>query len=175
MTAEELLRYRREPYRHELLAGMLHEVQPPGAEHGFVASRMARLLMLEVDEAYGIVFTGEIGFHIATDPDTVRGPDVSFVAADRIPRSGIPAGYWPGPPDLAVEVVSPTDRWSQVDEKALVWLDAGTRVVLVLDPPNKTVTVYRSRRDIRVLAGDEPLALDDVVPGFAPRTGDLFA
>ena len=71
--------------------------------------------------------------------------------------------------------MSPNDGHSKVEGKALHWLDAGTRVMLVLDPPNKTATVYRSRHDIRVLADDEPLDLHDVVPGFAPRTGDLFA
>ena len=80
----------------------------------------------------------------------------------------------PGPPDLAVEVVSPNDRQAKVEAKALHWLDAGTRAVVVLDPPLRTATVYRSRQDIRVLVDDQPLDLHDVVPGFAPRTGDLF-
>jgi Uma2 family endonuclease len=131
--------------------------------------------MLHVGDDDGVVFTSEVGFHLASDPDTVRGPDVSFVAPERVPEVGIPTGYWPGPPDLAVEVVSPNDRRSQVESKALHWLAAGTRAVVVLDPPNETATVYRSRHDIRVRAGDEPLDLHDVVPGFAPRTGDLFA
>jgi Uma2 family endonuclease len=175
MTAQELFAYSHEPYQQELVDGILYEMEPPGAEHGRVASRIGRLLMLHVGDADGIVFTSEVGFHLASDPDTVRGPDVSFVAAERIPESGIPVGYWPGPPDLAVEVVSPNDRRSKVEGKALAWLAAGTRAVVVLDPPLRTATVYRSRSDIRVLADDEPLDLHDVVPGFAPRTGDLFA
>jgi Uma2 family endonuclease len=175
MTAQELFEYRNEPYRQELVDGVLVEMEPPGGEHGYVASRIGRLLTSHVDEADGVVFTSEVGFLLASDPDTVRGPDVSFVAATRIPETGIPRGYWPGPPDLAIEVVSPNDRRSDVEGKALRWLEAGTRAVVVLDPPLRTATVYRSRHDIHVLADDEPLDLGDVVAGWSPRTGDLFA
>ncbi len=175
MTAEELLGHRHEPYRHELVDGILYEMEPPGALDGFVAGEIGRLLVGHVREkGLGIVFTSEVGFKLASDPDTVRGPDVSFVGGARIPETGIPVGYWPGPPDLAVEVVSPNDRQAKVEAKALHWLDAGTRAVVVLDPPLRTATVYRSRQDIRVLVDDQPLDLHDVVPGFAPRTGDLF-
>ena len=83
-------------------------------------------------------------------------------------------GYWPGPPDLAVEVVSPNDRRSKVEGKALDWLASGTRAVVVLDPPLRTATVYRARDDIRVLTADERLDLGDVVPGWSARVGDLF-
>jgi Uma2 family endonuclease len=174
MTAEELLDYRHEPYQQELVDGILYEMEPPGAEHGFVAAMIARLLMRHVDDAVGIVFASEVGFHLASDPDTVRAPDVAFVARERIPQSGIPTGYWPGPPDLAVEVVSPNDRRSQVEGKALDWLAAGTRAVLVLDPPLRTATVYRARDDIRVLTDDEQLDLGDVVAGWSARVADLF-
>ncbi len=175
MTAEELLRYRHEPYVHELLDGILYEMEPPGFEHGQVALTVGALLRAHVREC-GLGFAaGEVGFKLASDPDTVRAPDACFVAADRVAVAGIPTGYWPGPPDLAVEVVSPNDTRSEVEGKALHWLAAGTRAVVVLDPPLRTATVYRSRSDIRVLADDEPLDLHDVVPGFAPRTGDLFA
>ena len=176
MTAEELFVYEHEPYRHELVDGILYEMETPGALHGFVAGEVGRLLLGHVREkGLGIVFTSEVGFKLASDPDTVRAPDVCFVAGDRVPDGGIPSGYWTGPPDLAIEVVSPNDSHSKVEGKALHWLAAGTRAVVVLDPPLRTATVYRSRSDIRVLADDEPLDLDDVVPGFAPRTGDLFA
>jgi Uma2 family endonuclease len=84
-------------------------------------------------------------------------------------------GYWPGPPDLAIEVVSPNDGRSAVDGKTLDWLASGTRAVVVLDPPLRTATVYRARDDIRVLTADETLDLGDVVPGWSARVGDLFA
>jgi len=174
MTAHELLEYTHEPYQQELIDGILHEMEPPGAEHGFVAAKIARLLMRQIDEADGIVFASEVGFHLASDPDTVRAPDVAFVSRERMPQSGVPAGYWPGPPDLAIEVVSPNDRRSQVEGKALHWLAAGTRAVVVLDPPLRTATVYRARNDIRVLTAEERLDLDDVVPGWSAGVSELF-
>jgi Uma2 family endonuclease len=174
MTAQELLQYSHEPYKQELIEGRLYEMEPPGAEHGQVSTTVG-MMLFEHARGLGVVFTSEVGFKLASDPDTVRAPDVAFIVADRVPDAGIPAGYWPGPPDLAIEVVSPNDARSDVEGKALHWLAAGTRAVVVLDPPLRTATVYRSRSDIRVLADDEPLDLDDVVPGFAPRTGDLFA
>jgi Uma2 family endonuclease len=105
----------------------------------------------------------------------VRAPDVAFVARARVDVTGIPRGFWPGAPDLAVEVVSPSDRHSDVEGKALGWLDAGACAVVVVDPPRRTATVYRARHDIRVLTADEPLALGDVVSGWSPRVGAFFA
>jgi len=176
MTAQELLEYRHEPYRQELIDGRLQEMEPPGAEHGRVAMQVGMLLYAHVERAgLGIVFASEVGFQLASDPDTVRAPDVAFVARERVPATGIPRGYWPGPPDLAIEVVSPNDSHSQVEGKALHWLDAGARAVIVVDPPLRTATVYRSRRDIRVLTVGEPLDLADVVPGWSPAVDDVFA
>jgi Uma2 family endonuclease len=175
MTAEELLRYRREPYRQELIDGRLHEMDPAGAEHGAVAMRIGDLLLRHVDEAdLGLVFTSEVGFHLASHPDTVRAPDIAFIARARVDETGIPRGYWPGPPNLAIEVVSPTDLHSDVEGKALHWLAAGARAVVVVDPPRRTATVYRGSRDIRVLGADGRLDLGDVVPGWSPCVGAFF-
>ncbi|MDX6688940.1 MAG: hypothetical protein QOG15_397 [Solirubrobacteraceae bacterium] len=175
MTADELFGYTHEPRRHELVAGKLHEVEPPGAEHGLVAMRIARLLDAHVERNdLGIVFASEVGFHIAHDPDTVRAPDVAFVAHARVVETGIPRGYWPGAPDVAVEVVSPNDRRSEVEGKALDWLAGATRAVVVVDPDLRTATVYRARDDIRVLTAHESLGLEDVVPGWNPNVGEFF-
>lgn len=176
MTAEELLQYSHEPYQQELIDGRLYEVEPPGAEHGYAAMRIAMLLARHVEDGdLGLVFASEVGFKLASEPDTVRAPDVAFVAKRRADEIGIPRGYWPGPPDLAVEVVSPNDRHSAVEGKALHWLEAGARAVVVVDPPRRTATVYRSARNIRVLHADEPLELGDVVPGWSPRVSAFFA
>ena len=175
MTAEDLLQFRHEPYRQELVAGRLHEMEPPGAEHGMVAMRIARLLDAHVEQAdLGIVFASEVGFHLTVDPDTVRAPDIAFVARERVEEAGIPRGYWPGPPDVAIEVVSPNDRRSALEGKALDWLAAGTRAVVVVDPDLRAATVYRARDDIRVLTAGESLALVDVLPGWEPCVGEFF-
>lgn len=173
MTAEELLRYSRDPYRHELVAGMLVEMEPPGIEHTVVASRFAGLLLQHVDaHRLGLVLTGEAGFHLASDPDTVLGPDSAFIAQARIDEVGIPRGYWPGPPDLAVEVVSPNDRRSEVERKARLWVQHGTGAVLILDPPPRTATVYRLGGETAV---EDTLDLSDVVADFTVPVAQLFA
>ena len=175
MTAQQLLRYRNEPYLQELIGGRLYEMEPPGAEHGAIAMRIGRMLGNHVEEhGLGETFGAETGFQLARDPDTVRAPDAAFVARERMEATGLPRGYWPGPPDVAVEVISPSDRRAQVRAKALHWLDAGTRAVVVLDPPSRTATVYRARSDVRVLSGDDPLDLHDVVRGFAPPAEAVF-
>ncbi|MGH2899104.1 MAG: Uma2 family endonuclease [Solirubrobacteraceae bacterium] len=175
MTAEHLLRYSHEPYRQELIGGRLYEMQPPGAEHGAVALRIGRLLGNHVEEhGLGMAFGAETGFQLARDPDTVRAPDAAFVTRARVEATGLPRGYWPGPPDLAVEVISPNDRRTEVRSKALYWLEAGTRVVVVLDPPQRTAAVYRAGDDVRVLGADERLDLGDVVAGFAVAVDAVF-
>lgn len=175
MSAQQLLEYRNEPYVQELVAGRLYEMQPPGAEHGAVALQIGRMLANHVIAlSLGRVFGTETGFQLASDPDTVRAPDAAFVTRERMEATGLPRGYWPGPPDLAVEVISPHDRRTHVRAKALYWLQAGARVVVVLDPPRRTATVYRARDDIRVLSGGEPLDLDGVVTGFAPAVDGVF-
>ncbi len=110
------------------------------------------------------------------DPDTVRAPDAAFVKRERVEKVGRVADYWPGAPDLAVEVVSPNDTYAQVTEKALAWLEAGTLMVLVLDPgeARHTVTVYRSATDIRVLSEEDSIDGADVVPGWKLSIAELF-
>jgi Uma2 family endonuclease len=176
MTAQELLEYTHEPYQQELIDGILYEMEPPGAEHGAVAMRIGRLLAVHVDEhRLGLVFASETGFKLAADPDTVRAPDVGFVTRERVEATGIPKVHWPGPPDLAVEVVSPSARRAHVEAKSLHWLAAGTRAVIVVDPTRRTATVYRAPAEILVLHADEHLDLGDVVPGWTPLVGDFFA
>ncbi|MGI8729829.1 MAG: Uma2 family endonuclease [Solirubrobacteraceae bacterium] len=175
MTAQELLHYKHEPFKQELIDGILHEMEPPGAEHGVIAGTVYFLLTVHVRErGLGLTFAAETGFQIRSDPDTVRAPDVAFVSQARVEETGIPRGYWPGPPDIAIEVVSLSDRRTEVESKALDWLASGTRAVVVLDPPLRTATVYRARDDVRILTAGEPLDLCDVVEGFAPRVDDCF-
>src|SRR5205807_2246623 len=91
----------------------------------------------------GRVFAGEPGFVLTTDPDTVRAPDVAFIGRERLAETGVPTGYFRGVPDLAVEVISPNDRYTRVAEKIAEWLDYGTRLVFVVDPRRKSVDVHR--------------------------------
>lgn len=115
------------------------------------------------------------GFVLQRNPDTVRAPDISFVAKDRIPVTGIPKTYWPFAPDLAIEIVSPSDRFDDVQAKVAAYLSASTRLVWVVDPARHEVFVYRAPRDVRVLGEEDELTGEDVIPGFRSAVQRIFA
>jgi Uma2 family endonuclease len=149
-------------------------MSPAGHEHGRVAARLTSSLGLFVDEHdLGAVYAAETGFLLARNPDTVRAPDVAFVRADRLAAVSA-EGFFPGPPDLAVEVVSPSDSYSAVEEKVFEWLDAGCRAVVVLDPRRQVATVYRSRQNISLLSPPDLLSAEDLVPGWSVPLAQLF-
>lgn len=177
MTANELLYYKHEPYRTELIAGRLVEMEPAGALHGVVAATICRLLANHVAaHDLGRVFGAETGYILASDPDTVRAPDASFVSHARIAQlGGIPVGYWPGPPDVAFEVNSPSDRRAEIASKTRDWLAAGTLAVIVVEPRDGSATVHRSRREAQRATGAEPVDLRDELAGFAPTVDELLA
>jgi Uma2 family endonuclease len=150
-------------------------MSPAGSEHGAVIGNLSAMVWnYAKSHSLGRVFGAETGFLIAQDPDTVRAPDVAFVRAERI-SGNLPQGFFVGAPDLAVEVLSPSDRASEVLVKTQNWLEAGCRMVWVVDPLTQSVTVYRSRRDIVVLAAAELLSGDDVLPGFTLPVAEVFA
>jgi Uma2 family endonuclease len=161
--------------RAELVRGELIMMTPAGYRHGKIVSRLnSRLHVYVEQEALGEVMGAETGFVIAQAPDTVRAPDVAFVYRDRVPSTP-PVGYFHGAPDLAVEILSPNDRASEVLAKVHDWLDAGCRAVWVVDPETRTVTVYRNRSQIYVLGVSEQLSGEDVVPGFTLPVAEIFA
>jgi Uma2 family endonuclease len=175
MTAEELWQLPANGMRRELVAGELREMTPAGSEHGFIQLRLAARLTAYVEtHQLGATFSSDTGFVLTRDPDTVRSPDLAFVGRKRIDEMGIPPGYWPGAPDLAVEVVSPSDRYSDVEEKVQEWLAAGARLVWVVNPAGRCVTVHRSREASLLI--DEQNTLDgaEVVPGFTCPVADIF-
>jgi Uma2 family endonuclease len=160
--------------RCELVRGELVMMSPAGSEHGYIIMNLSLPLAAHVKEhGLGVVFAAETGFQIARDPDTVRAPDVAFVRAERIGRRP-GKGFFQGAPDLAVEVVSPTDRAGEVLAKVGEWLDAGSRAVWVVDPESRTVLVYRGRSDVRTLGAGDALDGGDVVPGFTLPVAEVF-
>jgi Uma2 family endonuclease len=175
MTADELLRMPDDGFRYELVKGELLQFPLSGCEHGRVAAGFAGRLAQHVEaNIVGVIYATGTGFKIATSPDTVRAPDVAFVSRKRLAEVKKASSYWPGAPDLAVEVVSPGDTYIEVEEKAIDWLAAGARMVLALNPRKRTVTVYRSLNVIVILNDDATLDLDDVVPGFKILVKDIF-
>jgi Uma2 family endonuclease len=174
-TADELLTLPDDGCRYELVRGELRRMPPAGSEHGAVAINIGVLVSQFVKtHSLGVVFGAETGFKLASDPDTVRAPDLAFVRRERIPQEGIPQGFWPGAPDLAVEVVSPSDTYTAVEEKVREWLDAGTRLVLVVNPRTRTVTVYAAQMQVTRLTESDLLTGGEVLPGFSCRVAELF-
>src|SRR5690606_7113021 len=114
---------------------------------------------------YGVVTGAETGFLIEQNPDTVLAPDVAFIRADRIP-SPAPRGFFPGAPDLAVEVLSPSDSASGVLEKVQTWLDSGAQVVWIVDPRRRVVAAYSSHQPVMMYALGDALRCAELLPGF---------
>lgn len=176
MTAEELLMLPRGRSRYELVKGELREMSPAGHVHGKYAARIAGALLRHVEEHdLGEIYAAETGFILETDPDTVRAPDAAFIRRERVEEVGDTKGYWRGAPDLAVEVNSPSDTVGRVEEKVEAWLEAVARLVWVVSPKLRVVTVYRSLTDITTLTENDALDGEQVVPGFHYPLAKLFA
>ncbi|RKU39143.1 hypothetical protein C6496_03360 [Candidatus Poribacteria bacterium] len=168
MTLEEFLESDLE--RYEYVKGELIPMPPTSGEHGDISMCLVRYLMPYVYEnQLGRVYTSDTGFKIG---DRFLIPDVAFVSTERLPDDRRKA--FSIPPDLAVEIVSPTDVLFRVFEKALTYLSGGTQLVWVIEPVAKTVTVYRSETDIKVLTREDTLSGEDVVEGFSCKVSQLF-
>jgi len=173
MTAEQMFALP-ESERHELVRGEIRRMTPAGLRHGWVSAELVAALHAFVREhRLGRVATNDPGFILHRDPDTVRAPDVAFIAAARVPDDA--SGFAALAPDLVAEVVSPNDRASEVTEKALDWLAAGVRLVWVIDPGTRIATVYRQGGDALLLIGDAALDGEDVLPGFRLPLPELFS
>jgi Uma2 family endonuclease len=175
ITAEQLLMM---PYNHkrrELIGGEIREMPLHGLEHGHVAANFTTSLGLFVEEnGLGAVVAGGTGFILARDPDTVRAPDGAFIGRDRLKTIPVGDGYYPGAPDLAVEVISPSDKYLDVESKVEDWLNAGCRMVVVANPRNCTLKVYRKMPQFSVLTVDDTFDGGDVVPGFRLPVREIF-
>lgn len=149
---------------------------PAGFEHGRIVIKTGRLLSEHVEQRdLGLVSGGDIGVLLRRDPDTVRAPDVLYVSDRQARRSWDPQGYVPFPPDLAVEVIAPGDRWSDIEEKVAQYLEFGIRLVWVVDPKTKHVHVHQPDRNVQVLATGDTLNGGEVLPDFSCEVGAIFS
>ncbi|HEY6328256.1 MAG TPA: Uma2 family endonuclease, partial [Blastocatellia bacterium] len=162
-------------FRYELVKGELRQMAPASHEHGRITINISTPLDQRVRaNNLGVVFAAETGFRLASAPDTVRAPDVAFISLSRYQQADEVTGYWPGAPDLVIEVVSPGDSYTEVQEKVIEWLEAGALTVVVVSPRKRIVTVYRSLKDVVVLRPGETLELPDTVPGFSLPLEAIF-
>jgi Uma2 family endonuclease len=174
MTAEELWALPNDHMRHELVRGELRTMPPTGLEHGGFEYGLAyRLGRWIEDNPIGQVFTGEVGFRLSRDPDTVRGADVAFIRAERLPGDEMPKAFFVGAPDLAVEIVSPGDTAAEVEEKVRDWLDGGAGAVWVVYPAGPRLMAHLAGGTARHHGPDDEVDGGDVLPGFRMRVLDL--
>lgn len=173
MTADELAHLSYPDKVTELVRGRLVVHEPPGTRHGAIAARLVYYL---TDFVYrnrmGVVFAQDTGFHIETNPDTVRAPDAAFLARERADAIR-DRGYARVAPDLVAEVLSPDDRPGDVRDKVADWLNAGVKLVWVIDPRRRVARVYRPGETLA--SHVTRLSGEDVLPGFSCAVDDLLA
>ncbi len=173
ITVGELLLMPDDGMQRELIRGMLTEEMPPGDEHGVLIIRIGRIFANYCEENdYGDVRGGDSGFLLERNPDTVRCPDVAWVAPGRL--TGTVIGYPELAPDLVVEVKPPSNSSRQMAEKAVMWLSYGARMALVVDPRPITVTVYRPGEPPQVLDEFDTFDGGDVLAGFTLPVWSFF-
>lgn len=176
MTADEFSCLPDNGERHELVRGELRTMAPPMFPHGRSARRFGKSLDRVVDECeLGEVYTSEFGYRLTTDPDTVRVPVVAFLSNQQLAAADDIRGYFPGAPVLVVEIVSPNDRYTEVNEKVAEWLEHGARLVFVVDPRRNVVVVHRPGQRPETCGIEDMLTGEDVVPGWSLAVRDLFA
>ena len=174
ITADELLLMPKiDGRRFELVRGVLIEKMPVGDPHcEAVALTTTVITNYSRANRYGVVRTGEPGYWLERDPDTVRAPDVAWFAPGRLTR-GV-RGYPEIIPDLAIEIKSPSNSWPEIAAKAYMWLSYGSRQAWVGDPESVTVRIYRPNAAPVILGADDILDGGDLLPGFSVAVRDLF-
>jgi len=166
VTAEQLVDVSIPGKRVELVRGALVVREPAGMRQGRVVASLSRRLMDHVEaNGLGQVYAGDTGFTLARSPDTVRAPDIAFIRRDRVPDPE-PPGYPDLAPDLAVEVLSPSNRPGEMLAKVADWLSGGTSLVWVIDPERRQAHVYRQDGTEAVVPESDALSGEDLLPGF---------
>jgi Uma2 family endonuclease len=166
-TAEEFGRRPDPGYPEELVRGRIVRMPPPGSRHGKVCNKTGRIVGNYADDHdLGHVLNNDSGVITERGPDTVRGADVCFYSYERVPKGPLPPGYLDVVPDLVFEVLSPDDRWRKVLGKVTEYLDAGVRVVVVLDPERRQLHVFQDDEPIRILTDQDELTLPNVLGEF---------
>jgi Uma2 family endonuclease len=175
LTADEFWALPEGEGRRELVRGEVVEYMPVGGLHGEVALEVGYRLKAWA-RSTGSGYVGvEAGYMLDQTPDSVRAADVSHVRRERIPESGVPENYWKLAPDLAVEVVSPSEKADEVQEKVQDYLVAGTPLVWVVYPRTKQVVIYTPDGLSRTYKPEDALEFPQALPGFSCKVADLFA
>ena len=161
--------------RNELVLGYVQEVPMPMPKHGNTCFKAAYYIGdFAIRGDTGRVMTNDTFIQTHSNPDSVRGADVCYYSYEKLPRGKLPDGLLSVLPDLVIEVRSKSDRWNAVFAKVIEYLDAGVRVVIVLDEPSATASVYRSDEIQQIFHNGDELVVPDVLPGFAVPVRRFF-
>ncbi len=175
MSADDLLNMPSDDMRHELVRGELQTMAPASFGHGAIITNISTIVDRHVKEnRLGVVVGAETGFVLRRDPDTVRAPDLGFVAMHRIPAGELPMKYWEGAPDLAMEVVSPSETLQEAEDKVDDYLTAGTQMVLIVNPKRRTITVHRPNLNPVVFRESDTVDTSPVISGLSFAVREAF-
>jgi len=171
-TVDDLMRMPEDGYKYELVDGSII-ASPTGMYHSAVSARISHLLQAFLEEhPLGAVFSADVGIRLPGG--NIRSPDVTFVKVEKLPGGTPPAGYGDLVPDLAVGVLSPSDRARSVADKIGEYLEWGVPLVWLVDPAVKGVTVFRSLTDVQKLEAADTITAEPVLPGFSCPVSRFF-
>jgi Uma2 family endonuclease len=158
----------------ELIDGRIVPMAPTGGEHGVIESNLASELRSFVRQGQlGWMMSGEVGIYTRRDPDRVRGADIAFISKER--QAERPQKFLEIAPELIVEIISPTDRWQDMHEKLEEYFAIGVQQVWIVEPPTRTVRVYRSITQVQKLAEGDTLRGEGPLNGFTLPVIEIFA
>jgi Uma2 family endonuclease len=143
--------------------------------HGEICLRVGHVLQSHLDEhPTGRVVSNDSGVITERDPDTVRGADIAYYSVERVPRGPLPDGLLDVSPDVVIEVLSPSDRWSEVQVKVAEYLDAGVRAVCIADDDTRSIHVFWADRPLHVFKSDDEFALPEILGDFHVKVRRFF-
>ena len=175
LTAEDLLQLHSQGIGGELIRGVLGGTVSTGQGHGKIAARLVAALVNFVDAARaGTVVTSQTGVLVDPHRDMVREPGIAFTSAERLPLDAVVEGNTEVVPDLVVEITGKGETVAAVNDRAMMWLSYGVRLVWVVHPDTRTVDVHRPEDQVVVLGEDDDLDRLDVLPGFTGPLGPVF-
>lgn len=175
LTADDLLRLHSEGVRGELIRGVLCETMSVGGEHAETVMNLGLMLGNFVKpRRLGRLAASDVGVRLGQNPDTVREPDIAFISAQKLPLEIRNVGYYEVVPDLVVEIVSPSDSLTQINDKARMWLNYGVLLVWVVYPDTRVVETHQADSPVVTLSEDDTLDGGAVLPGFTCPVRDIF-
>lgn len=175
-SVEDLYTLPDDDRHYELVHGQFVSEPPPGGRHGRIAARLVQRIGAHVEaQRLGVVLTCDTGFILHRRPDTVRAPDVAFVRRERYIAFDDEISALPGPPDIAIEVLSPSDSFTGVHAKVADYLAAGTPLVWIVDPDQRQVSSYRDLLEPQITTESGKMTAEDLLPGFCLSVADIFA